>query len=184
MEKTMNAEVPKTEVNVIFASDEEYGIGKDNALPWPHTPEDMAWFKKHTDGHCIVMGRKTWESMGSKTLPNRQNVVLTSNPNAIDGFPNFDENGSYPDYTVNASLEDVIHQISPFFDKIWIIGGKSLIEDGAKIADNIYYTNFEGMYDCDVHVDPKIFENFKISEGHGSDCGVCQFQVWNRAEKS
>ena len=52
-------------------------IGKDNDLPW-HLPEDLKLFKKTTSGHPIVMGRKTWDSIG-RPLPKRQNIVLTRN---------------------------------------------------------------------------------------------------------
>src|SRR3954468_23047329 len=58
-------------------------IGKDNALPW-HLPEDLRWFKKLTTGNVIIMGRKTWDSIG-KPLPNRENVVLTRSGRAIPG---------------------------------------------------------------------------------------------------
>ena len=54
-------------------------IGKDGDLPW-HLPEDLKLFKRHTTGHPIVMGRKTWDSIG-RPLPNRQNIVLTRDKN-------------------------------------------------------------------------------------------------------
>src|SRR5689334_631372 len=58
-------------------------IGKDNKLPW-HLPEDLRWFKKLTTGNVIIMGRKTWDSLG-KPLPNRENIVLTRSSVSIPG---------------------------------------------------------------------------------------------------
>lgn len=66
---------PKLKLTAIVAMTPERVIGKDGHLPW-HLPEDLKLFKRHTTGHPIVMGRKTWDSIG-KPLPNRQNIVLT-----------------------------------------------------------------------------------------------------------
>ena len=54
-------------------------IGAGNKIPW-HLPEDFKWFKQMTSGHVVIMGRKTFESLGGKPLPNRINIVLSSSP--------------------------------------------------------------------------------------------------------
>ena len=59
-------------------------IGKDGDLPW-RLPEDLKWFKKITSGHAILMGRKTWDSLGGP-LPNRRNLVLSRSLEAVDGM--------------------------------------------------------------------------------------------------
>ena len=59
-------------------------IGKDGDLPW-RISEDLKWFKKITTGHAVLMGRKTWESLG-KPLPNRRNVALSRSLEAVDGL--------------------------------------------------------------------------------------------------
>ena len=64
-----------TELTIIVAYDEHYGIGLNNALAW-HVSEDLIRFKQITTGHTIIMGRKTYESIG-RPLPNRRNIVLT-----------------------------------------------------------------------------------------------------------
>ncbi len=66
-----------TKLTAMVAMTPERVIGKDNDLPW-HLPEDLKLFKKTTSGHPIVMGRKTWDSIG-RPLPNRQNIVITRN---------------------------------------------------------------------------------------------------------
>ena len=65
----------KLKLIAMVAMTSERIIGKDGGLPW-HLPEDLKTFKKYTTGHPIVMGRKTWDSIG-RALPNRQNIVLT-----------------------------------------------------------------------------------------------------------
>ena len=66
-------------LSLIVAMDENQLIGKNNALPW-HLPADLKFFKKMTTNHTVVMGRKTFESIG-KQLPNRRNIVLTRDLN-------------------------------------------------------------------------------------------------------
>jgi dihydrofolate reductase len=177
MEESMTV---KTEISVIFAADDDYGIGKDNALPWPVNAEDMAWFKKHTRGHCVIMGRKTWESLGRKPLPNRENVVLTSNPREIDGYPNFNEPEKYPDYAANMPLHQIINQVSPYFDKVFIIGGKSLIEKSYDLVDKMYITRMKGNFDCDVKVTPPTLVGFKSEHWETSQDGKATFNIWAR----
>ena len=65
----------KSKVSIIAAISENRALGKDNKLPW-HIPEDMKRFKELTSGHVVIMGRKTFESIG-KPLPNRINIITT-----------------------------------------------------------------------------------------------------------
>ena len=64
-------------IHIIWAQDNNGGIGKDNKLPW-HISEDLINFKKITSNHTIIMGRNTWDSLPKKPLPNRRNIVLSS----------------------------------------------------------------------------------------------------------
>ena len=65
-------------IRAILACDENWGIGKSGALPWPHNPADLKWFKASTLNHTIVMGKATWDSLPVKPLSNRVNVVVSS----------------------------------------------------------------------------------------------------------
>ncbi len=65
-------------LSLIVATDRKNGIGINNTLPW-RLPEDLAFFKRTTTGHTIIMGRKTFDSIG-RALPNRRNIVVTRNP--------------------------------------------------------------------------------------------------------
>jgi dihydrofolate reductase len=70
--------MPASRLSIIVATDANRGIGINNTLPW-HLPEDLAHFKRTTTGHPIIMGRKTFDSIG-RPLPNRRNIVITRNP--------------------------------------------------------------------------------------------------------
>lgn len=133
-------------INAILAHDKEYGIGKDGKLPWPHNPADMKWFRDCTNGHIVVMGRKTWESIGSKKLPNRTNIVVTRS--TIQGNPD----GIY--YGEIDKLMRMLKKEYPDL-KIWIIGGADIYRQTLHLCDNIYLTEFPEDYKCDTFVPMK-----------------------------
>ena len=64
-------------IKAILACDDEWGIGKDGDLPWPHNPADLKWFKKNTLNCMVIMGKSTWDSLPRKPLPNRENMIVT-----------------------------------------------------------------------------------------------------------
>ena len=120
-------------INMIVASSENGVIGKDNTLPWK-IPEDLKRFKKLTSGNTIVMGRKTFESIG-RPLPNRRNIVLTKNRAwKVKGV-------------------EVIHDTRDVFDieeDVFIIGGEKVYEAFLPWADNLYLTLVKGDYEGDA----------------------------------
>ena len=68
---------PETTINIIVAVADDWAIGREGDMPW-HISADMKFFKATTMGHSLVMGRRTWESIGSKPLPGRQNIVVSA----------------------------------------------------------------------------------------------------------
>ena len=112
-------------------------IGRANALPW-RLPADLAHFKKVTMGHPIVMGRRTYESIG-KALPGRQNIVVTRN-RAFQA----------PGCTVVASLDDA-WQAAGEADEVCVIGGTSLFEETLPIADVIHLTEVQADVPGDTY---------------------------------
>lgn len=102
-------------------------IGQGNQLPWK-LPRDMKFFRRATVGNTIVMGRKTFESLGCKALPKRRNIVITRNPNA-----------HWKNVDVAHSLEEAI-RLSNNEKKIFIIGGGEIYRAALPIADNVYLT--------------------------------------------
>ena len=101
-------------------------IGRDNQLPWK-LPDDMAYFKKVTMGHPVVMGRRTWESIG-KPLPGRDNIVVTHS----QAF-------RAPGCRVVHSLTEAWHAAADA-PEVSVIGGTTLFEETLPIADRIHLT--------------------------------------------
>jgi dihydrofolate reductase len=134
-----------TQFKAIVAMSLNRAIGKDNKLPW-HLPEDLKWFKKLTTGNVIVMGRKTWESIG-KPLPNRESIVVTRSE--IPGIRTVT--------TLNA--------IDPTADprEHFIIGGAQLFREAFPHCSDLYLTLVKRHVDGDVFLDP--FEDrFQLAE--------------------
>ena len=105
-------------------------IGIENSLPWK-LPADMKWFRQHTLGKPVVMGRKTYESFGARPLPDRLNIVVTRDANYDAG-----------EATVATSIDDAIQKAGDV-DEIMIIGGASFYEQTLPIADRMYLTEVD-----------------------------------------
>jgi dihydrofolate reductase len=134
-------------IKAILACDQEWGIGKDGDMPWPHNSADLQWFKKMTHGQIVVMGRKTWESLPRKPLPNRINLVISSN--WMDQF-NPKPHGVYGGDDVCKIVTDVIQARYIGVEDICIIGGAQLVESCLPIIDELWLSRIEGVYDCDT----------------------------------
>ena len=115
-------------------------IGKDNDLPW-RLPNDLAHFKAATMGLPIIMGRKTWESLG-RALPGRPNVVISRNPNYV-------AHGA----TVYEDLDSAIAACHGY-DTACIIGGEQIFQLGLAIADELIATEVHAHVDGDTFFPP------------------------------
>jgi dihydrofolate reductase len=113
-------------------------IGKDNKLPW-HFSEDLKHFKKITSGKPIIMGRKTFESMGSKALPLRRNIILTH-----------DLHFQAENCVIVHSLDDALKAARPA-DEVMIIGGAKIYEQFLPFADRCYLTVIDQEYQGDTY---------------------------------
>ena len=111
-------------------------IGVNNTLPW-HLPADLRHFRELTSGHHVIMGRKTFESLG-KPLPHRINIVITSN-----------NQYTAPDCIVVPSLDSAIAAASPA-EEIFIIGGASCYSQALPRADRLYLTVVHTMLQGDA----------------------------------
>jgi len=123
-------------LSLVCAMDSNRLIGKDNALPW-RLPADLAFFKRTTMGKPIIMGRKTFASIG-KALPGRQNIVVTRDPE-------FDA----PGCDIAPSLEQAI-TLAGNVDEVMLIGGASLYEQTINSADCIYMTLIHHVFSGDT----------------------------------
>jgi|SRR3989344_682581 len=125
-------------ISIICAMDKNRAIGKGNGLLW-HIPEDLKHFKNITSGHAIIMGRKTFESIG-RPLPNRTNIVVTS-----------DESFIAENCTICHTIDDALieaKKIEP--EEIFIIGGGQIYSQTISLADKLYLTIVEGEFEADT----------------------------------
>jgi dihydrofolate reductase len=124
-----------TQITIIVATDTQGGIGVNNTMPW-RLPEDMAHFKALTTGHPVIMGRKTFDSIG-KPLPNRRNIVVTRNAQwRQDGVE------------AVASLTEALALVgqAPAF----VIGGAQIYAQAMEFADTLVVTEIGQRFDCDA----------------------------------
>ena len=121
-------------ISLIAAFDATKVIGYKGNIPW-HLKEDLKIFSKLTKGSTVIMGRKTYESIGNP-LPNRLNIVMTRNPRGLEGVEEVD------------NKERAIEVASKFSNKIYVIGGEDIYTEFMPIATNMYLTkiniNVEG----------------------------------------
>ena len=112
-------------------------IGVNNTLPW-HLSEDLKHFKSLTTGHTIIMGRKTYESIG-RPLPNRRNIVISRNMEA-----------SYEGAVVVHSIENAF-SISRNDNEVFVIGGSNIYEQALSLVDHLYITEIKKSFSGDAY---------------------------------
>ncbi len=128
-------------------------IGRRGDLPW-HISEDLRHFKQTTDGHAIIMGRKTHESIG-RALPNRRNIVVTRSGSVFDGCE------------TAASLAEAIELARSTDDCPFVIGGSSLYEAALPLATELHLTTIDEDVDGDTYFpdDLSAFEEVESRPG-------------------
>src|SRR3982750_4529721 len=114
-------------ISFVVAIGQNNVIGKNNQLPW-HIPADLKFFKKVTMGHPIIMGRKTYESIG-KPLPGRENIIVTRNKE-------YKQEGCKVIHTV----EDLLNLSKEKGEEVFVIGGAELFNVTFPYADRLYIT--------------------------------------------
>jgi len=144
-------------ISIIVAMAKNRVIGKDNDMPW-HLPADLQHFRKMTSGKPIIMGRKTYESIG-RPLPKRHNIIVSRNADyRVDGCD------------VVSSLDEAV-KIAGDVDELFIIGGGFLYNQAIDQADKLYLTFIDLEVDGDT-LFPK-YEHLKLtksaSEHHQKD---------------
>ena len=122
-------------IALIVAIDQNNAIGKDNQLLW-HLPKDLSFFKNVTSGNAIIMGRKTFESIG-KALPNRRNIVISSQKDLQYA-------GAEITSSLNAAIELVGNADS------YIIGGGSIYDQYLTLVDRLYITKVAASFNADT----------------------------------
>lgn len=117
-------------ISIIAAIGKNNELGKKNALLW-NMPADMKHFRETTSGHTVIMGQKTYESMG-RPLPNRRNIIVTQDKNfQADGVE------------ISYSLEDTLDSFKDSEDEVFVIGGGQIYKQTIDKADKLYITHVD-----------------------------------------
>ena len=160
-------------LSLIVAVAENGVIGKDNQLPW-HLPNDLKYFKNQTWGMPILMGRKTFESIG-KPLPGRKSIVITRNNNwQFDGVE------------VVHSIDDAINKAENLGVKeIFVIGGAEIFKTSLEKARRIYLTRVHHAVDGDVFFPEMDTAKWNLAQSRFSDADeknayAHTFQIWEK----
>jgi dihydrofolate reductase len=136
-------------ISLIVAKAKNNVIGKDNQLIW-HLPADLKFFKNKTMGHTVIMGRKTYDSMG-KPLPGRMNVVITRQKN-------FHPEGVH----IEPSLENALMDLK--VEEVFIVGGGEIFKHAMPIADKMYVTEIDESFDGDVYFPEINLDEWELTE--------------------
>ena len=146
-------------ISIIAAIAQNNAIGLNNQLIW-HLPTDLLFFKKTTLNCTIIMGRKTFDSIG-KALPKRKNIIISNNLNF-----------NAPGCLVVQNIHEAIAQADS--QEVFIVGGASIYEQSMHIADKLYITHVHHNFDADTFF-PKIdglIEHIKHTHAHSVDNAV------------
>jgi len=159
-------------ITLVVAMDAQRGIGVDNQLPW-HLPEDLAHFKRVTLERPIIMGRKTFDSIG-RPLPKRRNIVVTRN-----------RDWSHAGVEVAGSLEEAIALAGE--EASSIIGGAQVFQEAMPLADRMIVTHIAGVYRCDTffpEIDPALWTVTDREDGTSGEGVAFSFVTYERNKSS
>ena len=149
-------------LNLIVAVDAQLGIGVNNTLPW-HLKEDLAHFKRLTTGHPIIMGRKTFDSIG-RPLPNRRNIVITRN-----------RTWKHEGIEVAESLDAALKLVGEV--QSYCIGGAQIFKEALPRAERLFVTHIDKSFHCDTFfppIDPALWQEVE-RERHHSNENACDY---------
>ena len=163
-------------LSLIVAAAENGVVGRNNALPW-HLPKDLQYFKRTTMGNPILMGRKTWESIG-RPLPGRTNIVISRDPQfnaeGVRRVSNFDE--------ALQLAEDIA--LIDGTEELMVIGGAQIYAEALPRAQRLYLTRVHADVDGDVYLPPvnwaqwrQLGCEFNAADGPNPyDYSFCQYE--------
>lgn len=160
-------------ISLVVAASDNHAIGKDNQLLW-HLPKDMRFFKNTTWALPILMGRKTFESLGNKVLPGRMNIIITRQANK-----------EYEGAKVVTSLEQAMELAKQNdYNELMVIGGGEIYQMAMPLANTIYLTRVHTSIEGDTYF-PAIGAEWMLEssepqladEKHAFDF---DFEIWQR----
>ena len=149
-------------ISIIAAVSANGVLGFQGKIPWK-IKEDFAFFKKMTLNTCVIMGRATFESMGSKPLKDRVNIVVSSK--LAEG----------PGYTVVSTLDEALARAKDLGLDVFLIGGSSIYQQGLEIADRVYITDVNVVVKGDAffpYLSTNLWRKVWESDTSKNDSGV------------
>ncbi len=156
----------KTQYSLIAAIADNFVIGNGLKIPW-HISEDFKLFKERTLNNVIIMGKKTWDSLPIKPLPNRINIVLTKDKIEIKGC------------FVATSLVEAFCEASKYDKEIFVIGGASIYSQTIDNAKYLYISHVKGNFEGDIFFPKFDKSKYKIVEEKEFDKFI--FRKYERA---
>lgn len=161
-------------INALFASDQFGGIGFNGSLPWPHNSNDLKNFKQLTDGHVVVMGRRSWDDPKlPKPLPNRT-VYVATNRSVQHAIP------------ISGNIAEEVKRLEHQYPNkiIWVVGGAEILEQCRDLYDKIYLTHFKGNFRIDTKVNLKsILSAYHMKSASACADDNCTFVVYESVFK-
>lgn len=158
-------------ISLVVAMDLGRVIGKDNEMPW-YIPEELQYFKEKTMGKAMIMGRKTFESIG-RPLKGRLNIVVTRNAD-------YQKDG----VTVVHDMESAVKLAQDYADEVMVIGGAEIFDMAMKNhADRLYITVIEKNYEGDTFF-PAFEDSYTLTSksevNHAQDGTAYTYQIWDK----
>ena len=159
---------PGTRINIIVAVSDDWAIGRQGDMPW-HISADLRFFKAKTMGSSLVMGRRPWESIGSRPLPGRENIVVSARLAGQWSRQAFQGDGpdapALPAAVAVSSLDEAIETASN--SEIFIMGGGLIYRQAIDIADRLYVTHIHTLVpDADTFfpvISPEVWQTAERS---------------------
>lgn len=141
-------------INIIVAISDNYAIGRGGDMPW-HISADLKYFKKMTTGCAVIMGRRTWESLGCRPLKNRLNIVVSGTVSQTRGM------------VAVPSLDEAL-ALTEAFENVFVIGGGQLYRSAMPLADRLLVTHVHtSVPDADTffpEIDMNVWQQVSVSE--------------------
>ena len=156
-------------ISIIVAIARDGAIGRDNKLLW-HLSSDLKHFKSITSGHTIIMGRKTFESIG-RALPNRRNIVISRQTDLIiEGVDVFN------------SLDNALKAVNSE-QEVFVIGGGNIYEQTMDIASKLYLTVVDHVFEADTFFPPINKDNWELVSSESNEEKGLNFRFENYIKK-
>ena len=156
-------------INALFAADQFGGMGLNGTLPWPHNSSDLKQFKKLTDGHVVVMGRRSWDDPKlPKPLMGRTVYVATNRP-VQHATP------------IAGDIKTAVQSVQAQHPNktIWVVGGPEILEQCQDLYDRIYLTHIKGVYKIDTKINLKsMLSGYRMVSASAAPSDNCTFTVY------